>query len=108
VKRESNSTGWLNEIIWSAARRLGHGEQFVEDGHSISDDHLPFLGRGIPAIDIIDFDYGPDNEYWHTSEDSLDKVSGQSVKIVCDVVIAAIPVVFNRLNEMAHRKPNIK
>jgi Zn-dependent M28 family amino/carboxypeptidase len=108
VKRESNSTGWLNEIIWGAARRLGHGEQFVEEEHSISDDHLPFLGKGIPAVDIIDFDYGPDNEYWHTSEDRLDKVSGQSVKIVCDVVIAAIPVVFNRLNEMAQRKPNLK
>jgi Zn-dependent M28 family amino/carboxypeptidase len=108
VKRESNSTGWLNEIIWSAARRLGHGEQFVEEEHSISDDHLPFLGKGIPAIDIIDFDYGPDNEYWHTSEDRLDKVSGESVKVVCDVVIAALPAVFNRLNEMAQRKRDIK
>jgi Zn-dependent M28 family amino/carboxypeptidase len=108
VKRESNSTGWLSEIIWSAARRLGHGAHFVEEEHSISDDHLPFLAKGIPAIDIIDFDYGPDNEYWHTSQDRLDKVSGESVKIVCDVVIASIPAVFNRLNEMAQRKPNLK
>ncbi len=108
VKRESNSTRWLNDIIWSAARRLGHTEQFVEDDHSISDDHLPFLGKSIPAVNLIDFDYGPDNDYWHTSEDTLDKVSGQSVKVVCDVVIAAIPDIFDRLKRAAQGKPAVR
>ena len=51
------------------------------------DDHTPFMEAGVPAIDIIDFEYGPGNSWWHTNEDSIDKVDRQSLKIVGDVIL---------------------
>ena len=76
---ERNSTRTLAEEIWAQAAELGYGESFIpEVKHSIIDDHAPFLGIGVPAVDIIDFDY----PYWHTTEDTLDKVSGESLEVV--------------------------
>src|ERR1700693_1852976 len=69
-KREINSTPWLTDILWSTAARLGYGHVFVNDGANIEDDHLSFLKRGVPATDIIDLDV----PYWHTTQDTLDKV----------------------------------
>ncbi len=51
------------------------------------DDHVPFLERGVPAIDLIDFNYGPGNAFWHTTQDSLDKISAQSIKTVADFAL---------------------
>lgn len=73
---EATSTPWLRERIWSLAAELGYGAHFVaEEKHSIIDDHTPFLERGIPALDIIDFDH----PFWHTREDTADKVSADSL-----------------------------
>jgi len=58
------------------------------------DDHMPFLRAGIPAVDVIDFEYGDgreDNRYWHTADDTLDKISPQSLKIVGDVILLSLP-----------------
>jgi Zn-dependent M28 family amino/carboxypeptidase len=93
IEWESNSTSWLRRIIWSSARKLRYGEYFTERARRITDDHVPFLSYGIPSIDIIDFHYGPksrNNEYWHTSEDTLDKVSATSLKVIGDVVLKSI------------------
>jgi len=98
---ERNSTPWLREIVWSSAGKMGYGEYFTRTALKISDDHVPFLDYGIPAIDIIDFQYGPDSlthEYWHTPEDTLDKVSPTSLKIVGDVVIESLPQIIERIN----------
>jgi Zn-dependent M28 family amino/carboxypeptidase len=60
------------------------------------DDHMPFLRAGIPAVDVIDFEYGDgnqDNSYWHTAEDTIDKISAQSLKIVGDVILLSLPKV---------------
>lgn len=92
IKREANSTPWLTDIIWSAARKLGRAE-FVEETTPIEDDHVPFLRAGIPAVDIIDLDY----PYWHTAEDTLEHVSAQSMQAVGDVVLAALPALELRL-----------
>ena len=73
---------------------------FLRDDQSISDDHLPFIEAGVPSVDLIDFDYGPQHSYWHTNEDTLDKVSGESMKAVGDTLILALPEIFNRLNSM--------
>ena len=54
---------------------------------SITDDHSPFLAAGIPAIDLIDFEFGPGHRYWHTEEDSIDKISSASLKIVGQTVL---------------------
>ena len=93
IEWESNSTPWLRKIVWSSAKKLRYGEYFTEKARRITDDHVPFLSYGIPSIDIIDFHYGPksqNNKYWHTKEDTLDKVSSTSLKIIGDVVIESI------------------
>ena len=93
IKRESNSTPWLTDAIWSAARQLSRPE-FLAEETPMEDDHLPFLQAGVPAVDIIDFEY-PDtaNANWHTAEDTLDKVSAQSLQVVADVLLAALPAI---------------
>jgi Zn-dependent M28 family amino/carboxypeptidase len=98
IRRDEESTPWLVEIIWNTARQIGHGRHFLENSIWIADDHIPFKEAGIPAVDIIDFNYGPGNSYWHTLEDTLDKISGESIKVVGDVVIRALPEIFNQLN----------
>lgn len=85
IPRERNSHEQARAIVdkvWQAAADLGHGEFLPTVGQAIYDDHLPLLRKGIPAIDIIDFDY----PYWHTLQDTTDKCSPRSLKIVGDVV----------------------
>ena len=94
IKRESHSTPWLVDAIWAAARQLGRAE-FSAESTPIEDDHLPFLAAGVPAVDIIDLEYpnltAP--TYWHTAEDTLDKVSAKSLQVVGDVLLAALPAI---------------
>lgn len=79
LPREINSDDALQTEIWNTARELGYGSIFKNEmGYSILDDHTPFIERGIPAVDIIDFDY----PYWHTTADTLDKVSANSLEAV--------------------------
>ena len=81
---EKNSDQQLVRDIWGVAADHGYGGQFLSDPkHRILDDHLPFLEAGIPAVLIIDFDY----PYWHTLEDTIDKVSPESLKVVGDVLL---------------------
>ena len=87
IRRDSTSTPWLVDIVWTAAARLGHRGVFSNELTTVEDDHLPFLTAGVPAVDIIDLDYAP----WHTAEDTIDKVSARSLQIVGDVVLAALP-----------------
>jgi glutaminyl-peptide cyclotransferase len=91
--RESNSTPWLTDIIWSTARKLGHGSVFVERSTPIEDDHIPFLKAGIPATDIIDLDYAP----WHTPADTIEQTSARTMQIVGDVVTASLGPIEARL-----------
>jgi Zn-dependent M28 family amino/carboxypeptidase len=98
LKREGESTGWLVDLMWTTAHKIGYGANYLLDEQFISDDHLPFKESGIPVIDFIDFDYGPDHSYWHTNKDTLDKISGKSLKAVGDVIIAALPDLFKYLN----------
>lgn len=93
IMRESNSTPWLTDIVWSAARRLKRPE-FVDQSTPIEDDHIPFLRAGVPAVDIIDLDYAA----WHNAGDTLDKVSAASLQAVGDVVLAALPEVVRRID----------
>lgn len=79
IYKERNSTPELQEQIWAIAARLGYEDQFVPKYKwSISDDHIPFLRRGYPAIDLIDFDY----PFWHTTRDTIDKLSAESLERV--------------------------
>jgi glutaminyl-peptide cyclotransferase len=79
IYKERNSNPELMDEIWNTAKSLGYEGKFIpEFKHSMLDDHTPFLEAGLPAIDIIDFDY----PYWHTIQDTADKVSAESLEIV--------------------------
>lgn len=93
IRRETNSTPWLTDIVWNVARRLGHQASFINEAMAVEDDHLPFLKAGVPAIDIIDLDYPA----WHTAQDTLDAVAARSLQVVGDVVVAALPEIETRL-----------
>jgi Zn-dependent M28 family amino/carboxypeptidase len=91
LKRDGYSTPWLVEILWAAAKELGYEKHFNSSETFIDDDHIPFLEKGVPAVDLIDFNYGLFNRYWHTAEDTLDKLSPKSLKIIGDTVLTALP-----------------
>jgi glutaminyl-peptide cyclotransferase len=92
IRRESNSTPWLTDIVWATARKLGH-HQFMDEETTVEDDHLPFVRAGVPALDIIDLDY----PQWHTPQDTIEAISARSIQIVGDVVVAALPQIEARL-----------
>jgi glutaminyl-peptide cyclotransferase len=89
-KRETDSTPWLVDLIWSTAARLGYARVFVNDGTEITDDHDPFLKRNVPSVDIIDMG-APVMEYWHTPEDTLDKIDPHTLAITGHVLIESLP-----------------
>lgn len=85
IYRERNSDPQLTDEIWSTAAELGYEDIFIDQSkYTILDDHLPFLEAGIPAVDLIDFDY----PYWHTVADTADKVSPDSLQAVGDTLLA--------------------
>ncbi len=90
IHRETNSTAWLADLIFSVAGRLGVGKYFSRERQAIEDDHVPFVNAGVSAVDLIDFDYGPRNSFWHTAKDTLEHCSPQSLTIVGRVVTAAL------------------
>jgi glutaminyl-peptide cyclotransferase len=92
IRRESNSTRWLTDIVWATARKLGH-HQFMDEETTVEDDHLPFVRAGVPSLDIIDLDY----PQWHTPQDTIDAISARSIQIVGDVVIASLPQIESQL-----------
>lgn len=96
LRREQNSTPWLTDLVWQAARDKGYAANFLDEQTAVYDDHAPFLALGVPAVDLIDFDYGPNNRYWHTTQDTADKVSPRSLQIVGEVVLESL----NRLMRM--------
>ena len=87
IHLEKNSDVAIRTEIWSVAERLGYSAQFINnEKFSMLDDHTPFLEAGIPAVDLIDYDY----PYWHTTEDTPDKVSAESLKAVGDTLLTWI------------------
>jgi Zn-dependent M28 family amino/carboxypeptidase len=92
---EVNSSPALRRLLLSAARDLGYSNYFPGNAAAIEDDHMPFVRLGVNAIDLIDYDYGPGNSYWHTAQDTMDKLSARSFQIVGEVLIE----VFRRLQQ---------
>src|SRR5476651_1699077 len=95
IRRDTNSTPWLTNVIWETARRQNLDDYFLADSTRIEDDHLPFLAAGIPSVDIIDLDF----EAWHTAKDTLDAVSARSLQVVGDVVLSALPTIEAHLSK---------
>lgn len=84
IYMERNSNQQLLDQIWGTAEDLGYHQFIHEYKYQIHDDHIPFAQIGIPAVDIIDFDY----PYWHTTQDTLDKISPDSLGAVGEVLLA--------------------
>jgi glutaminyl-peptide cyclotransferase len=96
IQREDNSAGWLVSLVSQAAKMFGYERYFFQRDMSIGDDHLPFVERGVPSIDLIDLDYGPNNSYHHTAQDTMDKISARSLTIDGDVFMETIRLIDQR------------
>lgn len=87
IRKEQYSKMSLNELIWRAAADLGYGQYFLDEGGAVLDDHFQFVQKFVPAANLIDFDYGPNNSYWHTPKDTMDKLGAHSLEVVGKVLL---------------------
>src|SRR5216684_8654167 len=86
--RESSSTPALVDLIWSTSAKLGYSAIFLDEATSAQDDHDSFLKRGVPSVDVIgDF---LNNGYWHTPQDTLDKISAKTLAITGHVFLETV------------------
>ena len=90
IDRDQNSTQWLEDMIHQAATQLGYQSHFFGRINAVNDDHMPFLQRGVPSADLIDFDYGYGNVFWHSTQDTVDKLSPKSLEIVGAVTLKTV------------------
>jgi glutaminyl-peptide cyclotransferase len=90
VKKEFESTAWLREMVWSTGQELGYRQVFQNEEVGVTDDHIPFLRLGVSAIDIIDFDFGPNNSWWHTDQDTVDKLSPHSFEVIGKTLVEVV------------------
>ena len=92
IDHELNSTPWLEAVIYQAASRMGYQSHFFGRALPMDDDHLPFVEKGVPSADLIDFTYGYNNVFWHTPQDTVDKLSPKSMEIVGTVILETIRI----------------
>jgi Zn-dependent M28 family amino/carboxypeptidase len=93
IQRESQSTGWLVDLVSKAAKKFSYEKYFFKVEEQVADDHVPFIQRGVPSIDIIDLNYGPNNSYHHTAKDTMDKISAKSLTIDGDIFMETIRLI---------------
>jgi glutaminyl-peptide cyclotransferase len=96
IQRETSSTSWLVAVVRQAAHKFGYDKYFFQRDEAVEDDHLAFLNRGVPAVDVIDLDYGPNNSFHHTAQDTMDKVSAHSLTVDGDVFLETIKLIDQR------------
>ncbi len=99
LDRDGNSTPWLVDTIWQTAKKLGVQEHFPDTPKSVEDDHLEFTKAGVQSVDLIDLDHYASQGWWHTPEDTLDKISARSLQVVGDVLMASLPSIEARLTK---------
>jgi len=98
---EQESTPWLRTLLRQAAANTHHSANVGQTQGAEDDDHLPFLKRGVPSIDIIDVDYGPrtasaPDGYHHTAQDTIDKISAKSLQVSADLFLEMIRLINQR------------
>ena len=98
---ETQSTPWLRAVLRQAAANTHHSANVFKTEGSEEDDHMPFLQHGIPALDVIDVDYGPHTAatpdgYHHTAQDTIDKISPKSLQISLDLFLESIRLINQR------------
>jgi glutaminyl-peptide cyclotransferase len=96
IDRDSQSTPWLEDFVYAAASRLGYQSFFFARSIPVTDDHIPFVQRGVPSADLIDFEYGYNNVFWHTDQDTVDKLSPKSLEIVGKVTLETVRMLDKR------------
>jgi glutaminyl-peptide cyclotransferase len=90
-KRDGESTKWLKDMVWSVAERLGYGNVFVKAPTDFGgDDHYSFTARHVPSVDIMDLDTQNDVPYWHTTQDTIDKISQKTLAIVGHTILESV------------------
>jgi glutaminyl-peptide cyclotransferase len=92
IEHDLDSTPWMESVVFEAAKRLGYQSHFFAQQAGMEDDHLPFMKRGVPCADLIDFTYGYNNVFWHTPQDTVDKLSPDSLKITGSVILETIRI----------------
>ena len=92
IDRDLASTPWLEAVVYQAATRVGYQSHFFARVQSMEDDHIPFMQKGVPSADLIDFTYGYNNVFWHTSQDTVDKLSPKSLEITGTVILETIRI----------------
>jgi glutaminyl-peptide cyclotransferase len=96
IEHDTNSTPWLEDLVGQAAIQLGYQSHFFARDMDVTDDHQPFLKRNVPSVDLIDFNYGYNDVFWHTTQDTLDKLSPKSLAIVGSVTLETIRLLNQR------------
>lgn len=99
IDKESNSTQWLLDLLAKAGRDTGHSKYLFRESQAVDDDHLPFQMRGVPVLDVIDFEYGTaDNPeaYHHTEQDTMDKLSATSLQVAADLFVDLVKLINQR------------
>jgi glutaminyl-peptide cyclotransferase len=96
IERVTDSTSWLEDLVQQAASNVGYQSHFFAREIFVGDDHQPFLERGIPAVDLIDLDYGYNDVFHHTAQDTIDKLSPKSLAIVGTVTLETIRLLDQR------------
>jgi len=96
IERVTGTTSWLEDLTYEAATRVGYQSHFFAREISVGDDYQPFLDRGVPSIDLIDLDYGYNNVFHHTVEDTVDKLSPKSLAIVGTVTLETVRLLNQR------------
>ncbi len=96
IEHETNSTPWLEDLILKAATHLGYQSHFFARTMPVTDDHIPFVQHGVPSADLIDFDYGYNDVFHHTTDDTVDKLSAKSLEIVGTVTLKTVRLVNQR------------
>ena len=91
-RRDSTSTKWLVDLVWGVAHKLGYNGTFLDEHQGPQDDHDPFLKRNVPCVDVIDLEIDPGGNlpYWHTPQDTLDKISSKSLAITGHVFLESV------------------
>ena len=99
IDREGNSTPWLLDLLAKAGRDTGHSKYLFRGSQPIQDDHLPFKERGVPVLDVIDYEYGTASNpeaFHHTELDTMDKLSATSLQVSADLFLDLVRLIDQR------------
>ncbi len=99
IDKETNSTPWLLNLLAKAGKDTGHSKYLFRDSQAIEDDHLPFVQRGVPSLDVIDFEYGTAQDpeaFHHTDQDTMDKLSVTSLQVAADLFLDLVKLIDQR------------